>query len=124
MDGSDNTGRIGRSVRDAGDYAGLYADRLRLSLIGNLSVFFNALFGVSLLMILLGIAAVFFAVALTWGVGLLIGSMLLAVVLMGCLFLLLALLVYLLRRRLILDRMVRTFAGMVHDVLQKDSDDD
>ena len=43
---NNDRGRIGQATRDVKDYAALYADRLRLGLIENLSTFFNALFGV------------------------------------------------------------------------------
>ena len=62
---NNDRGRIGQATRDVKDYAALYADRLRLGLIENLSTFFNALFGVVVLIVLLWIAAMFFAVALT-----------------------------------------------------------
>ena len=52
---NNDRGRIGQATRDVKDYAALYADRLRLGLIENLSTFFNALFGVVVLIVLLWI---------------------------------------------------------------------
>ena len=118
---NNDRGRIGQATRDVKDYAALYADRLRLGLIENLSTFFNALFGV---VVLLWIAAMFFAVALTWVIGMLIGSMLGAILLMGGLFVVLAAIVYAVRRRLIVDQMARMFGKMVYDMRKKHSDDE
>ena len=106
---NNDRGRIGQATRDVKDYAALYADRLRLGLIENLSTFFNALFGVVVLIVLLWIAAMFFAVALTWVIGMLIGSMLGAILLMGGLF---------------VDQMARMFGKMVYDMRKKHSDDE
>ena len=97
-------------------------DSFRLSLIDNLSTFFNSLFGVFILIVLLGIATTFFAIALTWVLGIALGSMLLAIVLMGCLFVVFAIIVYALRRKLIINQTVRMLSGMVHDMSQKHSD--
>lgn len=97
-------------------------DSFRLSLIDNLSSFFNSLFGVFILIVLLGIATTFFAIALTWVLGIALGSMLLAIVLMDCLFVVFAIIVYALRRKLIINQTVRMLSGMVHDMSQKHSD--
>ena len=121
---NNDRGRIGQATRDVKDYAALYADRLRLGLIENLSTFFNALFGVVVLIVLLWIAAMFFAVALTWVIGMLIGSMLGAILLMGGLFVVLAAIVYAVRRRLIVDQMARMFGKMVYDMRKKRSPQD
>ena len=111
-------------VHDDVRTAAARADRLRLGLIENLSTFFNALFGVVVLIVLLWIAAMFFAVALTWVIGMLIGSMLGAILLMGGLFVVLAAIVYAVRRRLIVDQMARMFGKMVYDMRKKHSDDE
>ena len=74
------------------------------------------------LIVLLGIATTFFAIALTWVLGIALGSMLLAIVLMGCLFVVFAIIVYALRRKLIINQTVRMLSGMVHDMSQKHSD--
>ena len=117
MDNHTSPGRIGQTAQDLKEYAALRVDSFRLSLIDNLSSFFNSLFGVFILIVLLGIATTFFAIALTWVLGIALGSMLLAIVLMGCLFV-----VYALRRKLIINQTVRMLSGMVHDMSQKHSD--
>ena len=113
-------GRVGQSVRDIKKYAALRVEGFRLSLIENLATLFNSLF--SVLSVLVGIAIIFFAIALTWLLGLALGSVLLAVILMGGLFLLLALIVYLLRKKLIINPSVRLLSAMVDNMSQKHSD--
>ena len=122
MDNHTSPGRIGQTAQDLKEYASLRVDSFRLSLIDNLSTFFNSLFGVFILIVLLGIATTFFAIALTWVLGIALGSMLLAIVLMGCLFVVFAIIVYALRRKLIINQTVRLLSGMVHDMSQKHSD--
>ena len=122
MDNHTSPGRIGQTAQDLKEYASLRVDSFRLSLIDNLSSFFNSLFGVFILIVLLGIATTFFAIALTWVLGIALGSMLLAIVLMGCLFVVFAIIVYALRRKLIINQTVRMLSGMVHDMSQKHSD--
>ena len=118
MDNHTSPGRIGQTAQDLKEYASLRVDSFRLSLIS----FFNSLFGVFILIVLLGIATTFFAIALTWVLGIALGSMLLAIVLMGCLFVVFAIIVYALRRKLIINQTVRMLSGMVHDMSQKHSD--
>ena len=100
MDNHTSPGRIGQTAQDLKEYAALRVDSFRLSLIDNLSSFFNSLFGVFILIVLLGMA----------------------IVLMGCLFVVFAIIVYALRRKLIINQTVRMLSGMVHDMSQKHSD--
>lgn len=112
-----------RTVQDLKDYASLRADSVRLSLIDNLSTLFNTLFGVAVILALAGIATVFFAVALTWVLGLLVGSVLYAVLIMGALFVVLAAVVYAFRKRLVVNQSVRLLSRMVYDMSKKYADD-
>ena len=111
-----------RTVEDLKDYASLRADSIRLSLIDNLSTLFNTLFGVFVLILLAGIGTVFFAVALTWVLGLLIGSMLYSILIMGTLFLILAAIVYAKRNNLVVNQSVQMLSKMVNDMTKKYSD--
>ena len=120
MENNDRPGRIERAALDAKDYAMWSLDRFRLSLIDNLSTFVSTLFSVFVLIVLAGIGAMFFAAALTWLLGMLIGSILI----MGGLFVLLALIVYGRRKRLILNQTVRMFSRMMSDLGDKYSDDE
>ncbi len=111
-----------RTVEDLKDYASLRADSIRLSLIDNLSTLFNTLFGVFVLILLAGIGTVFFAVALTWVLGLLIGSMLYSILIMGTLFMILAAIVYAKRNNLVVNQSVQMLSKMVNDMTKKYSD--
>ena len=108
-----------RTVEDLKDYASLRADSIRLSLIDNLSTLFNTLFGVFVLILLAGIGTVFFAVALTWVLGLLIGSMLYSILIMGTLFMILAAIVYAKRNNLVVNQSVQMLSKMVNDMTKK-----
>lgn len=116
-------GIVDRTAQDLKDYVSLRADSVRLSLIDNLSTLFNTLFGVAVILALAGIATVFFAVALTWVLGLLIGSVLYAVLIMGALFVVLAAVVYAFRKRLVVNQSVRMLSRMVYDMSKKYADD-
>lgn len=116
-------GLAGRAVEDLKEYASLQADSFRLSLIDNLSTLFNTLFGVFVLIVLAGIGTVFFAVALTWVLGLLIGSMLYSILIMGALFMILAAIVYAKRNNLVVNQAVQMLSKMVNDMTKKYSDD-
>ncbi len=118
------TGRIERTLQDAREYAMLVTEKVCLSLIENLSLLSNSLFVLALLVVLLSIGAVFFAVALTWALGIAIGSVFYAVLLMGGLFVLSAVVVFLLRRRLIVGPAVRMFSRIMYDMFHKYSDDE
>ncbi len=115
-------GRVGQSFRDLKEYAALRVESFRLSLIENLATLFNSLFGIFVLSVLIGIAIIFFAIALTWLLGIALGSVLLAIVLMGCLFLLLAVIVYLVRGKLIINQSVRLLSRMIDNMSQKHPD--
>lgn len=115
-------GRVGQSFRDLKEYAALRVESFRLSLIENLATLFNSLFGIFVLSVLIGIAIIFFAIALTWLLGIALGSVLLAIVLMGCLFLLLAVIIYLVRGKLIINQSVRLLSRMIDNMSQKHPD--
>ncbi len=115
-------GRVEQSFRDLKEYAALRVESFRLSLIENLATLFNSLFGIFVLSVLIGIAIIFFAIALTWLLGIALGSVLLAIVLMGCLFLLLAVIVYLVRGKLIINQSVRLLSRMIDNMSPKHPD--
>ena len=124
MNAKNSTGPLGKTMRDLGDYVSLNADKVRLWTIENLAVCFNTLFGILLLFVLLGIAVLFFAVAVTWILGILLGSYLVAILLMGGVFVVCSLIVYLLRKRLIVDSAVRMLCRMTDDMNRKNGNDE
>lgn len=124
MNAKNSTGPLGKTMRDLGDYVSLNADKVRLWTIENLAVCFNTLFGILLLVVLQGIAVLFFAVAVTWILGILLGSYLVAILLMGGVFVVCSLIVYLLRKRLIVDSAVRMLCRMTDDMNRKNGNDE
>ena len=124
MNAKNSTGPLSKTMRDLGDYVSLNADKVRLWTIENLAVCFNTLFGILLLVVLLGIAVLFFAVAVTWVLGILLGSYLVAILLMGGVFVVCSLIVYLLRKRLIVDSAVRMLCRMTDDMNRKNESDE
>lgn len=108
-----------QSLSELKAYGQLRTEAFRLGLIDNLATLFNTLFSVLLIVVLLGIATLFFAVALTWILGMIIGSLLVAILLIGSLFVVLAILVYLFRQRLITNPSVRLLCRMADNFTSK-----
>ena len=100
-------------------YGLLHIDRLRLGAIENLAVLFNTLFGLMLLSLLVGFAVLFLAAAAVWVIAILMGSVVWALLIVGGGFLLGAWIVYLCRKHLIVDTMVRMFSRMAYDMNRK-----
>ena len=71
------------------------------------------------MMILISFAGIFLAVALTWAIGMWIGSMFWALMIMAALFLIAAALVYKYRKNLIMGPVIRMFSKIM---FEKDSD--
>lgn len=124
MNGEGGIGLFGKTMQDANEYVSLSAERLKLWTIENLAVCFNTLFGILLLIVLLGIAVLFFAVAVTWMLGILLGSYLAAILTMGGVFVVCSLIVYSFRKRLIVDAAVRMLCRMADDITRKREDDE
>lgn len=122
MENKNNPNRVEQTARDLADYGHLRMDAFRLSLIDNLSTLFSTLFSVFVFIMLAGIAGMFLAVALTWGLGLLIGSLFAAAMIIAGIFLILAIIVFALRKKLIVNQAVRMLSKMISDMTQKYSD--
>ncbi len=101
-----------RIAADLTSYVNLRLDALKLSLVENLSVAFSNAFGIVVFIILGGMGLLFFTGVLTYLLGLLIGSMLWAVIVMGALFMIAAVVVLVNRQKMFADQMVRMFGRM------------
>ncbi len=119
-----NRGRIGRAAIDLRVYASLWIDSFRLGLIDNLSALFSTLFGVISLLIFLGMAITFFAVGFTWLLGEWIGSLLGAIFIMGGVMTFLAIVMFSLRKTLVLNPSIRMLSRMIYDLSQKYNEDE
>ena len=114
-----NNGTFYQTVTDIKRYTGLWIDNAKLGLIDSLSSLLSSLFGVLILIVLLGIAAMFFAIGLTWLLGILLQSFLWAIFIMGSCFVVMALIVYSLRKRLIVNQAIQMLSRMVSEISPK-----
>lgn len=106
---------VEETVVDTAEYLQVQLNRFKLRLLDNFSTLFNAIFGVLLLMILVSFAGMFLAVALVWALGQWIGSMFWALILMAVLFLIVALWVYVCRKKLIVNPAVRLLSKIMFE---------
>jgi len=116
---------VEQTAADLAEYGQLQLDKLKLRLLDDFATLFNNIFGVLLVVILASLALVCLAIALTWGLGALIGSYLWAVVIMGGVFILAAVIVYALRRRLVINSAVKMLAKLFFEPdkqMQEDED--
>ncbi len=107
-----NDSATDRIARDVTRYGEMKWDALKLDLVENLSVVFSNAFGVVIFIVLGGMGLLFFTGVATWLLGLLIGSLLWSSVIMGSLFLIIAIVVLALRQKIFADMMVGMFARM------------
>lgn len=119
----DDMNPIEQTASDAADFAMLQLDKLKLRLLDNFATLFNTLFSVLILMILAGIVVMFLSVALVLALSAWIGSLLIAVLIVAAFFLLIAVVVYIYRDKLIVNPAVRVL-GKVMFEKNKDSDDE
>lgn len=121
MEENNYLNKMEETVGDAAQYLQVQLDRLKLRLLDNFSTLFNTIFGVLLIMILASFAGMFLAVALTWAIGLWIGSMFWALMIMAAVFLIAAALVYTYRKNLIIGPVIRMLSKIMFEQ-EKDSD--
>lgn len=115
MEETNYKNRVDETVSDAAQYVQVQLDRLKLRLLDNFSTLFNTIFGVLLIMILTSFAGMFLAVALTWAIGLWIGSIFWALMIMAALFLIAAVLVYTYRKSLIIGPVIRMLSKIMFE---------
>ncbi len=101
-------------------YVNMRIDSMKLSLVENLSVLLSGGFGILIFLIFLSIAMLCFIAALTVWLSELIGSTLFALLIVGGAFLIISIIAFLLRKKLIVNRMVGMFSRMFFEK----SDDD
>ncbi len=101
-----------RLTSEVTDYVNLKVDAFKLSVVENLSVILSSTFGVMVVALLMLMAVLFFAAAITVLLSMLIGSLLWALIIMGAVLLIAAGVVYALRDRLIINSLIRMFSRM------------
>lgn len=105
-------GNLENLAGSAKEYMDMRVDSFKLRTVESLSSLFSKVIYALLLIILLGIAAAFMASALSWYLGDLLNSRATGALITAGIFILLAMVVILKRKRLLIDSMVRMFIPM------------
>jgi len=112
--------RFEDTVHDLREYGNLQLESLKLRVLESLSVFFNTVFSSFILVFLGAISLMFIGVVLTVLLADLTGSWLLATGIMAGVFVIATLIVYLRRRKLFLNTMVRMLGKMLFEKNKED----
>lgn len=112
MESNEHSGRTEQLAKEVASYVNMRIDAFKLNMVENLSLFFSSALGLMLFAIFASMAMLLFTAAFTYWLGVMIGSMTIAILLVGVLFLIIAFLIFALRHRLIADQMVRMFSRM------------
>ena len=102
-------------------YVNMRIDSFKLSLVENLSVLLSGTFGILIFVLFLSVALMCFIAALTVLLAEAVGSLLWALLIVGGAFLIISVIAFVLRDKLIADRMVKMFSRMF---FEKSDDDD
>lgn len=109
------TNPIVDTVADAKEYAMLTFDRFKLKLLESLSTTMSSILGIAIFMVLCSFALLFVMVGLTWLLAEWMNSPLGAIFIMAAVFAIAALVVFLCRKKIMVNQMVRTFAKMLFE---------
>ncbi|MBP3425489.1 MAG: phage holin family protein [Rikenellaceae bacterium] len=115
------TGLVSEDVKE---YISLRIQSLKLTAVENLSTFVSGAFGVLVFALCLMVALLLLTFGFTLWLGEMLGSHALAFAIVGGVFLVVSLVAYLLRDRLIADSMVRHFSRMFFTTRQNAEDDE
>lgn len=107
--------RVENLAGSAKDYAEMRIDAFKLRLTEKLSLLFSRIVFSLILVVLLGIACAFLASALSLYIGDLIGSKAAGSLITASIFIVLAIVVYLNRKKFFLDSMVRLFVSIIFE---------
>lgn len=124
MEQENQPNRAESLIQELVSYLNLRLDAFKLNMVENLSLVFGNMTAVFIAALLAGMALLLFTAALVWWLGTVLGSFLLSIILVGALYLAAAWIVFLLRDRLITDRMVRMFSQMFFNPRNKYDDGD
>lgn len=120
----DNPGFAGGTVKDAADYVKLKVDSIKLGLLEGLSKLFSTVFSVFVFIILIHIGALFFAAAATWWLSILMDSFTSAAMIIGGIFLIIGVIIFALRRKLLVNPAIRMLGKLMADMEKHDHDDE
>lgn len=107
--------RLEDTAHDLHEYGNLQLEALKLKLLEKLSVFLNNVFSSFILVFLGAIALIFVAVVLTLLLADLMGSLLAATAVMAGVFVVATLIVYLCRKKMFINMMVRMTGKMLFE---------
>lgn len=99
--------RFEDTATDLLEYGRLQVESVKLRVLETLATLFNNIFSVLLLVVVVSIALMFLGVALTLILAEATGSLLVAVLILAAFFLIVAIVIYALRKRLIVDPLVK-----------------
>lgn len=102
-------------------YLNMRIDAFKLSMVENLSILVSDGFGILIFILLLSVAVLSFIAALTVWLAEVIGSPVIALLIVGGAFLIVSIVVFMLRSRLIVNSMVRMFSRMFFE--KRDDDE-
>lgn len=108
----------------AKEYLDMRMDALKLQLVENLSRVFSRLISIVLLFFFLGIAVAFSASAFSWWIADFLGSKIYGDLVTGGLFLFLAFLIYIKRKNLFVDSMIKVFISLFFEAKSNLSEED
>ncbi len=124
MDTHHRPGLLEETGRNILDYIKLRLEGAKLGAVENISVLLSMIFSISVIIFLLNMAALFLFAALTWLLATALGSFVWAAVIIGGVFLAAAAIVFIKRKTLIVNPVIRSLCNMVSDITKKHPDDE
>lgn len=111
---------VGETIADVKEFVILQFDRFKLKLLEGLSTTMSSILGVAIFMVLCSFTLLFIMVGLTWMLGEWINSTLGAIFIMAGVFAIAAFVVFVCRKKILVNPMVRMFAKMLFEDDKKD----
>lgn len=115
MEYDNDRNRVEQAVEDLKEYTQLQLERLKLRLLDSFATLFNNIFSAFLLIILASFVLIFLAGAFTLWLGVLINSLPGAMLIMAGVFLVGFFVVFAMRRKLIINQMVRMLGKIMFE---------
>ena len=127
MENNTEQGRAERIVAEVTSYVNMRIDAFKLALVENLSMLSSNMLALMISGLLMFMALALFTFAIVYWLNLLVGSIIWAVVITGALYLIIAVIFFALRNKLLSDKMVRMFSNMFftpRNKMHEDYEDD
>ncbi len=113
MKSRNDSNRFEETAQDALEYCRLQVEAVKLRALATLATLFNNIFSVLVLVVTVSIALFFLAVALTLILAQATGSLLCAVLIICALFLIVSIVIYALRKKLIVNPLVKMLSKLM-----------